>query len=72
MKTRRSDVTPLFNEDLIPENAIVDMNIGTNYQFFAAFDVEKNAYNEENQAAAFRNAPLEDVRNDDDGSAEIA
>ena len=50
----------------------MDMNIGTNYQFFAAFDVEKNAYNEENQAAAFRNAPLEDVRNDDDGSAEIA
>ena len=31
MKTRRSDVTPLFNEDLIPENAVVDMNIGTNY-----------------------------------------
>lgn len=28
---RRSDVTPLFNEDLIPENAVVDMNIGTNY-----------------------------------------
>ncbi|KAL9178453.1 hypothetical protein ACHAXT_003783 [Thalassiosira profunda] len=31
-------MTPLFDEDLIPENAVVDMNIGTNYDPLVAME----------------------------------
>jgi hypothetical protein len=34
-------------------------------QLFAAFDLERNAYSEENRAASFRDAPLENIRNKD-------